>query len=162
MFIWQLILSDHNVEPLYTTEIIPVGCRILHHMYICKLHAWMHLILWEREREIRPRKYLLHIAIIAGFTSQIMHIKKNQKEQCHPYCHTYRKFIQKLEWAGLCYTYISIEFQHFFFREKLESSQNYLIYGNLIWFQKHFQIGFKFFNLINYLISNILMNAMLH
>ena len=117
------------------------SCRILHHMYICKLHAWMHLILWERE--IRPRKYL------ATYSH-------------HSWFHIPNYAYKKLEWAGLCYTYISIEFQHFFFREKLESSQNYLIYGNLIWFQKHFQIGFKFFNLINYLISNILMNAMLH
>lgn len=139
------------------------SCRILHHMYICKLHAWMHLILWEREREIRPRKYFTTYSHHSWFhIPNYAYKKKNQKEQCHPYCHTYRKFIQKLEWAGLCYTYISIEFQHFFFKGKVREFQNYLIYGNLIWFQKHFQIGFKFFNLINYLISNILMNAMLH
>ena len=84
MFIWQLILSDHNVEPLYTTEIIPVEFYI-----ICIYVSYMHgcILSYEREREkFVQENILLHIAIIAGFTSQIMHIKKkkNQKEQCHP------------------------------------------------------------------------------
>ena len=160
MFIWQLILSDHNVEPLYTTEIIPVEFYI-----ICIYVSYMHgcILSYEREREkFVQENILLHIAIIAGFTSQIMHIKK-KSERAMPSILPYIQEIYtkiRMSWVML-HLYID-RVPTFFFKGKVREFQNYLIYGNLIWFQKHFQIGFKFFNLINYLISNILMNAMLH
>ena len=144
MLIWQLILSGHNVEPLYTTEIIPVEFYI-----ICIYVSYMHgcILSYEREREIRPRKYLATYSHHSWFhIPNYAYKKKNQKEQCHPYCHTYRKFIQKLEWAGLCYAYISIEFQHFFFREKLESSK-------IIWFMEILSDSRNIFKLdLNFLI----------
>lgn len=93
------------------------------------------ILSYERERDSSKKIFSYRIAIIYSW----LHIpnyayKKEKSERAVPSILPYIQKIYskiRMSWVML-HLYIDRVPNFFFFREKLESSQHYLIYGNLI------------------------------